>query len=177
MSVTSQATHSSVDGIVSYTVLLLLLLQTTYLTSSTCNNRLSWVSFSFDSAAALMLSRTAMDSTSGVGLCEITITTAHKYYTCIYINSISSTRIRSNYLIMIMMQQVSSVRSPVGVLLHSLIHFGQVRLLLELSLLLRQLPRVGVVCRAALDALHLDGVDLAQEPARFVRPLHNSLLL
>ena len=30
-----------------------------------------------------MLSRTAMDSTSGVGLFEITTTTMHKYYTCI----------------------------------------------------------------------------------------------
>lgn len=78
---------------------------------------------------------------------------------------------------MIMMQQGSSLRSPVGVLLHSLIHFGQVRLFLELSLLLRQLPRVRVVGRAALNALHLDGVDLAKEPTRFVRPLDNSLLL
>jgi hypothetical protein len=61
-------------------------LQTTYLTSSTCSNRLSCASFSFDSAAALMLSRTAMESTSGIGLFEITTTIAHKYYTCIQKN-------------------------------------------------------------------------------------------
>ena len=76
-----------------------------------------------------------------------------------------------------MIQQASSVRSPVGVLLHSFIHFRQMCLLLELPLLLRQFPCVGVVSRAALDTLDLDGMDLTQEPARFICPLDHSLLL